>query len=115
MRWWLLLDIVAANFTQALLDARKKYPYDVLDLFICPQPSCQYSWQLMFTQEYRHSQCIDLIPNGKTQFIMDMDHACRYAERGEELDFGCEHMPLIAPIEILGFSQCAGASAKNVF
>jgi hypothetical protein len=46
---------------------------------------------------------------------MDMDHACRYAERDQELDFGCEHMPLITPVEILGFSTCEGASAKTVF
>jgi hypothetical protein len=29
MWWWLLLDLAAANFTQALLEARVKYPYDV--------------------------------------------------------------------------------------
>jgi hypothetical protein len=115
MRLWLFLDLVAANFTQALLDARAEYPYDILDLFVCPMPNCEYSWQLMFTQEYRHSQCLDLIPNGQTQFIIDMDHQCRYEERNQELDFGCSEMQYITPIEILGFSDCVGASAKNVF
>jgi hypothetical protein len=115
MRWWFILDLVAANFTQALMEARHKYPYDVLDLFICPFPSCQYSWELQFTQQYRHSQCLDLIPNGRTQFIMDMDHACRYEARGQDLEFGCDNMELIEPVEILGFGTCAGASAKTVF
>jgi hypothetical protein len=113
---FLLHGLVAGNFTHALIEARKAYPYDVLDLILCPVEHCTYSWQVHFTQMYRQSACVDLIPHGRTQFIIDLDHECQYARRNETFETTCEEFQDLPVIDILGFeASCWAASPMNVF
>jgi hypothetical protein len=106
---------VVGNFTKSLLEARAKFPYDVLDLFLCPAPQCHYSWRMQFTQMYRHSACVDLIPHGRTQFIVDVDHQCRYWMRNETFETTCDEFMTLPVIDILGFDHCWSASPRKVF
>lgn len=112
---FLLHGLVVGNFTTSLLNARKAYPYDVLDLHLCPMHHCTYSWRMYFTQMYRHSACVDLIPHGRTQFIIDVDHECRYEARNETFETTCEEFETMDVIDILGFDNCWAASNLKVF
>jgi hypothetical protein len=118
MRWILfnvLPVMVSGNFTTTLLRAREKFPYDVLDLFLCPAPNCHYSWRMQFTQLYRNSACVDMIPHGRTQFIIDIDHQCRYEMANQTFDATCDEMATWPPVDIMGFKNCWSASPRKTF
>jgi len=70
---------------------------------------------MQFTQLYRHSACVDLIPHGRTQFIVDVDHECRAERQNKTFEMTCEEFQELPPIEILNFGHCWSASPSVVF
>jgi hypothetical protein len=112
-----LLHVVVAvkNFSQTLVDARKKFPYDVLDMYLCPSPVCHFPWRMQFTQMYRNSMCVDLIPHGRRQFIMDIDHECRYEMMNLTFETSCDELMQMPPVDFIGFDHCFSALPNKVF